>query len=63
MALKVLIQFKIELVYSILKPVISKFNFSNSLNVQRSSQNVKFDSYSEKQNPLFTFNMIKFVLF
>ena len=34
LALKVLIRFKIELVYSILKPVISKFNFLNPLNVK-----------------------------
>ena len=63
LALKVLIRFKIELVYSTLKPVIWKFNFSNSLNVEKSSRNVKFDSYWEKENHLFTFNMIKLVLF
>ena len=63
LALKVLIRFKIELVYSIWKPVIWKFNFSNSLNVQRSSPNVKSDNYKDKRNPLFTFNVIKLVLF
>ena len=62
LALKVHIRFKIELVYSIWKPVICKFNFSNSLNVQKSSQNVKIDSYREKGNPLFAFNVIKLVL-
>ena len=64
MPLKGLIRFKIELVYSKWKPVIWKFNFSNSLNVQRSSRNVRFefDSYREKGNPLFTFNVIKLVL-
>ena len=54
---------KIELIYSISKPVIWKFNFSNSLNVQLSSRNVRFDGYREKVNPLFTFNVIKLVLF
>ena len=63
LALKVLIRFKIELVYSICKPVIWKYNFLNPLNVQRPSRNVKFDSYRDKGNPLFTFNVIKFVLF
>ena len=37
LAAKVIIQFNIELVYSIWKPVIWKYNFSNSLNVQWSS--------------------------
>ena len=53
LALKVLIQFKIETVYFIWKPVIWKYSFPNSLNVQRSSQYVKLDSYREKGNPLF----------
>ena len=44
LALKVLTQFKNELVYSIWKPVIWKYNFSNSLIVQSSSRNVKFDN-------------------
>ena len=44
LTLKVLIWFKTELVYSIWKPIMWKYNFSNSLNVQRSSQNIKFDS-------------------
>ena len=47
LALKVLIRFKI--VYSTWKPVIWKYNFSNSLNVESSS----FDSYRVKGNPLF----------
>ena len=63
LASKVLVRFEIELVYSIWKPVIWIFNFSNSLNVQRSSRNVKFDNYREKENPLFTLNVIKLGLF
>ena len=59
--LKVQIWFKIELVYSIWKPLIRKFNFSNSLNVQRSSWNVKLDGY--KEIFFYTFNVIKLVLF
>ena len=53
LALKVLIRFKIELFYCKWKPVIWKYNFWNSLNVQRSSRNIKFNSYREKGNPLF----------
>ena len=53
LALKVLIWFKTELVYSIWKPIIWKYNFSNSLDVQRSSRNIKFDSNKKKGNPLF----------
>ena len=62
LALKVLIQFKIEIVYSLWKPVIWKYNFPNSLNVQSSSRNVKFDSYREKRNSHLTFSVIKLVL-
>ena len=51
LALKILMRFKIELVYSIRKQVIWKYNFLNFSNVQRSSRNAKFDSYSEKGNP------------
>ena len=51
LALKVLMWFRIDLVYSIQKPVIRKCNFLNFSNVQRSSRNAKFDSYSEKGNP------------
>ena len=32
-----------------MKLVIWKFNFSNSFNFQRSSRNIRFDSYSEKE--------------
>ena len=52
LALKVFILFKNELVCSIWKAVIWKYNFSNSLKIQRSSQNVKFDGYREKENSL-----------
>ena len=38
LALKALIWFKIELVYSIWNPTVWKYNFSNSLNVRMSSQ-------------------------
>ena len=62
LALKVLLWFKIELVYSIWKPVIWKYNFSNFFKCSKSSQNVKFDSYSKKGNPHFTFNVIHLVL-
>ena len=49
---------------SLWKPVIWRYNFPNLIIVERSSRNVKFDSYKEKENPLFfTFNVIKLVSF
>ena len=52
LALKVFIRLKIELVYSIWKPVIWIYNFSKFLNVPRSSRNEKYDSYGEKGIPM-----------
>ena len=58
LALKVLKRFKIKLVHESYQNICS-----NSLNVQRSSRNVKFDAYRETNIHLLTFNVIKLVLF